>query len=755
MKGTGMALTPKETGRIDSVLRKAQQENRTILYEFEVYEILGSIGLYTPRYTFVASYEEIEEETLRPFKDSVMLKIVSPDLSHKQKFGGVRRIRYLDPLFLQFAAQRMVQEVLSHFAEDQQPTIAGFLLVEFIPHTQALGYEVLLGFKEDSAFGSVITMSKGGDDAEFFATHYDPANLFLPPLSQQEAQQMVQTLNIRHKFSQIGKLNYLDLFAEAVEAISQLAYTYSQGSDASPAFNMTSFEVNPFVITEDNRFVAIDGFAEFVPAAERSEAITAINPTHLEGFFNPSGIAVIGVSSDFSRYSLGRDVAHLLHDMDRSDLYFINPKGGELTFDDRTYALHPDLKAIDDPIDLVVYAAPAKFIESFMKELHNKPPKAVILIPGIPPEVSYSDFIQAIDRVKPKQTRVIGPNCMGVFRAPEGGRKGVNTLFMEQERLKIGYSQFSNTLLLTQSGAFSVTALDRFQHSKIFKSIVSFGNQYDVKVTDLIEYYSHREAIDVIALYLEGLHPGEGRQFFDLGKRSDKPMIVYKSGKTDAGAKAAASHTAAMSGSYEVFKASCQQSGIILVENIENHYDLVQIFSLLHHKKPKGNRVAGVVNAGFESTVSADELKTLQQAELGLETIDRLNQINRFGLVDTRSPFLDISPMADDKMYTDFVEAVMNDKNVDCVFVGIVPHPISLKTSPQTCRDPDSLANLLVKLGRTSPKPMVVSVNAGQYYQDFVGVLESNGLPVFSDIRSAITSLDRFVSYTLKKEMEP
>jgi acyl-CoA synthetase (NDP forming) len=745
-----MPLTVKEIQDIDDVLRNAQQENRTVLFEFEVYRILDSIGLDTPRYQFVQSATEINEPMLQGFRNSIMLKIVSPDIPHKQKVGGVKRIKYLDPLFIQFAMDRMQKEVLSNFPAANQPTISGFLLVEYVSHTQALGYEVLIGFKEDPAFGSVLTMSKGGDDAEFFAAHYDPANLFLPPLSQTDALEMVNTLNIRYKFKQIGRLDYLNLFAKAIHSISQLAHYYSSAMNHYPNFILTSLDINPFVITEEGRFIAIDGFAEFVPAKEHVLPPATINPTNLEGFFNPKGIAVVGVSSDIQRYSLGRDIAHLLHDMDRDDLYLINPKGGEVLFGEKAYPLYQNLLAVGKPIDLIVYAAPAKFIETFMKELQPKPPKAVILIPGIPPDVNYDDFVRQVDALKPKSTRVIGPNCMGVFRAPEGKRKGVNTLFMEQERLKIGYSQFSNTLLLTQSGAFSVTALDRFQHSRLFKAIVSFGNQYDVKVTDLIEYYSHRETIDVIALYLEGLHPGEGRQFFELGQKSQKPIIVYKSGKTDAGAKAAASHTAAMSGSYEVFKAGCQQAGIILVENIEEHYNLVQTFSLLHEKIPGSNRVAGVVNAGFESTVSADELKNLKQAKLSSATIKRLNQINRFGLVDTGSPFLDISPMADDKMYTDFVEAVINDENVDCVFVGVVPHPISLKTTPQTCRDPNSLGNLLVDLSRKTSKPMVISVNAGQYYQEFVAILESNGLPVFSDIRSAIKSLDRFVSYHLK-----
>jgi acyl-CoA synthetase (NDP forming) len=156
-----------------------------------------------------------------------------------------------------------------------------------------------------------------------------------------------------------------------------------------------------------------------------------------------------------------------------------------------------------------------------------------------------------------------------------------------------------------------------------------------------------------------------------------------------------------------------------------------------------------VVNAGFESTVSADELKGLTQARLGPRTVEKLNAINSSGLVDTSSPFLDITPMADDRTYAQFVEAVISDDEVDCVFVAIVPHAVTLKTVPETCRDPDGLARLLVDISHRHSKPMVVSVNAGRHYADFVATLEEGGLPVYPDIRSAITSLDSFVSYCI------
>jgi 3-hydroxypropionyl-CoA synthetase (ADP-forming) len=352
--------------------------------------------------------------------------------------------------------------------------------------------------------------------------------------------------------------------------------------------------------------------------------------------------------------------------------------------------------------------------------------------------------------VRKPGVRVMGPNCMGIYSAPQGGKIGINTLFVEEDRFSIPLSEHSNTALLTQSGALSITFIERNQQTAIFRTVVSFGNKVDVNIPDLVSYFDKDPKTDVIAIYVEGVGAGEGRQFFNILRQAHKPVIVYKGGRTEAGAKAAASHTAAMSGSYEVFRAACLQGGCILTEELDDFYNYTKTFAVLAHHPARGCRVAGVVNAGLEATMGADILNELVPAAFTPETTAALKALNNNALVSVDTPFLDLTPMADDIQYTSFIAAVLRDPNVDCVFVGIVPHVDTIKTVEENYLDEDALGPLLVKVFRETRKPVVVSVNAGRHYQALVRYLEENGLPVFSDIRSAIRSLDAFAAYWSK-----
>ena len=733
---------------VDRVFEKADSEGRSTLYEFEIYEILSKIGIQTPKHLFVKVPGDVTKQDVEGFSENIVVKIVSPDIAHKQKLGGVKIIRTWDLQGLKTVMTDMKAEVLSHFARNEQPAIEGFLLVEFIQYTPSIGNETMIGCREDGEFGPMVLVSKGGDDAEFFAKYYDPANIFLPPLDPAESLDFVNKLHVAHKFRQTGRENYIKLIADALSKVSLLAHCYSSASQDSPKYRLESLDINPLVVTGDGRFIAIDGYGEFFPVQDGTKKLPQVNSENLEMFFRPQSVAVIGVSTNLSRPNMAREIAKLLHRAGQEDLYLVNPRGGTMKINDAEYPLYKDFQEIPKVIDLVVYVAPIASTAEFVKDLSGRA-KAVIVISGLPADLEYSQFVKEMNQVKPRELRLIGPNCMGVFFAPGEDGKGVNTLFIEEEKLGLKYSENSNTALLTQSGALALTSIDAVQDSKIFKAIVSFGNQYDVKITDLMAYFADDPTIDLISLYIEGLSPGEGRLFFELARDIPKPILVYKSGKTEAGAKAAASHTAAMSGNYAVFEAAAKQGGVILAEKLEDFYDYLRIFSQLAKKKPLGNRIAGIFNAGFESTIAADELQNLEPAALDAHTIERLRETDVHGLVDLSTALLDVTPMANDQLFTDYVEIVLQDDNVDCVFVSIVPHSNALKSGADKARDADGMANLLVELGRKYQKPLVVSVNGARHYDAFVAVMEEGGLPVYRNPRAAIQALETFVGYHL------
>ncbi len=735
---------------VNALLQSAHEDGRHTLYEHEVYELLKGIGFDIPLYRFVTDPEQVTDELMGAFggKD-IMVKVVSRDLAHNQRYGGVKKVGIADPMFIRYVLSQMQQEVLSHFEEGQKPQIDGFLLIEFIQFTQAIGDEIMLGFQEDPSFGTVVTLTKGGDDAEFFAEYYDPANLLLAPIALNDAQTLLNHLNIRHKYREMGHPERLDAIAQGMARLSELGLLYSMYTQPCPKFYIKALDLNPVVFSKDGRFVAVDGYAEFVPAGDGCAISVAPNQQGLSRFFQPKGVVVTGVSTDPGKYSMARNIVTLLLDLGRSDIYCVNPKGGETVIGGHTFSLYKSIDEIEEPYDLLVYAAPGKYSLSFVETVPSG--KSVILISGIPSDMDYRQFASEIARVRKPDVRVVGPNCMGVFSAPGTGHTGMNTLFIEENRLTIPLKGHLNTALLTQSGAMSITCVERNQQTGIFRSIVSFGNKVDVNIPDLVAYFEADPDTDVIAIYVEGLGAGEGRQFYDLLRTSSKPVIIYKSGRTEAGAKAAASHTAAMSGSYEVFRAACLQSGCILTEELDDFYNYTKAFAVLSQKPARGCRVAGVVNAGLEATMGADILSELTPAVMTPETVETLKKLNTHGLVNVETSFLDLTPMTDDGLYARFIEAVLNDPNVDCMFVGIVPHVESLKTVEENYLDTDAIGPLLVEAFRKTKKPVVVSVNAGKHYQALVHYLEENGLPVFSDIRSAIRSLDAFAAYWSQK----
>ena len=249
---------------IMDLLENASASGRYCLYEHEVYEILKVLSLETPKYFFIKIGDEVPQDKLHALAGKAVLKVVSPDIAHKQKVGGVKVLKNISAKSITFEINEMQKNIESAFKGKAQPAIDGFLLTEFIEFNPSLGNEVLYGFRQDYAFGPVLTLSKGGDDAEFFAKYYDPANLILPPLDYNNAlKEISSTLNIRHKYTNPQGKTYLSMLAKVASALSYLAYDFSNASSKNNNFIITEMDINPFVLSSDGRFVAVDGFAKF------------------------------------------------------------------------------------------------------------------------------------------------------------------------------------------------------------------------------------------------------------------------------------------------------------------------------------------------------------------------------------------------------------------------------------------------------------------------------------------------------------
>jgi acyl-CoA synthetase (NDP forming) len=749
---TGDGISAKTFEQIDGVLARVEKDKRRHLFEHEVYEILELIGLNVPRHRFVERDDTLCAEHLQSFtRRELFIKVVSEDILHKARVGGVKRIAN-DAQVAKWTIDGMRREIPLDPSFSTPPDIRGFLLLDRIIYSEELGNELLIGFKENNAFGPVLSVSKGGSDAEHFARYYSSPNLKIVPLSKDECCSLVEDTRIYLKYCEEGKLDYVDKLADAIWKLNQLAHHYSSFNPEKPRYVFTEFEVNPIVFDRNRNLIALDGLACVVAGEGSDPSAADVDVSNLEPFFKPRGVAVVGVSATDSS-KMGNIIADLLAKMGREDLHLLNVKGGSVTIREREYPLHKSLMDIQEDVELVVVAVPAKLTPPVVEDCRKKKVKSVILIPGGFGEVSGDNTLEQQIRqiLRGSGIRVVGPNCLGVIYAPGPDTPGINTFFIPEQKIEFTPRPESNMALITQSGAVGVTVLDHLKHSPYIKALVSYGNQLDVDPGDLVAYFESDPAIDVIGVYVEGFRPSGGRAFFDAARKAEKPIIVYKAGRTDAGSRAAASHTASMTGDYDVAKASFLQAEVVVTEHILYLTDFMKAFALTTGKKVGGRRVAGIVNAGFESTYAADSIGELDLATFSDETTRKLREI--LPPIVGINPFLDLTPMANDEVFENCIDLVLADPNVDSLFISIVPHTTALSTVKQEMETrKENLATRIIRQTERSTKPIMVSVNAGDMYNLFVNTLEEGRVPTYPTARRAMQCLNALVDWHMKRQ---
>ncbi|MEN8252950.1 MAG: acetate--CoA ligase family protein [Patescibacteria group bacterium] len=424
--------------------------------------------------------------------------------------------------------------------------------------------------------------------------------------------------------------------------------------------------------------------------------------------FYPKSIAIVGASR--RKKTVGNDVVkNLVKQGFAGKIYPVNPKAKEL-YGKKVYSHIDEIK---DQIDLLVIAIPAAHAFQVIKEAHEKKnTKAFIVISAGFGEIGNKKGEEEISNYcKEKQIVLIGPNCLGVINP----KVKMNASFA-------AIMPNSGTIaFVSQSGAICTSVLDYAEKLKLgFSKFVSIGNKIIVDELSLLKYLKDDPQTKVITMYTEQLV--DAPKFIKTVKeittgKNAKPVIILKSGKTDAGSAAVASHTGSLSGGSAAYDALFEQAGVIQAQSISQLFDFAALFS--ENKMSEVKTVAIITNAGGPGVLTTDAVvgAGLKLAELSSETKKKLSSFLPQA-ANIKNP-VDVLGDAVAQRYKKTLELVEADKNVDALVLIL---------TPQSMTEIEATAQTIVKLKKKTKKPIIVSFMGQETIDSGVEIMEDGGV---------------------------
>jgi acetate---CoA ligase (ADP-forming) len=389
----------------------------------------------------------------------------------------------------------------------------------------------------------------------------------------------------------------------------------------------------------------------------------AVNP--LDAILKPKSIAVVGASR--REGSIGREILHQLVEFDfRGKLFPVNPKADSI----HSMKAFPSVSAIPDPVDLAIVVVPREEVLGVVDDCGRKAVAGLVVITAgfaETGELGKQLEAQLGDRVRQYGMRMIGPNCMGVINTDPA--VSMDATFAPTLPL-VGHIAF-----MSQSGALGVAILNIARQLDIgFSYFVSLGNKANVSGNNLLEYWEDDPQTDLILMYLESF--GNAKRFMQICRRISKrkPLLVVKSGRTEAGARAASSHTGALvarQGLDVATDALLEQSGVVRVNTVEELFDLALAFS--KNPLPRGNRLGILTNAGGPAIMATDTAIAhgLAIANFSERTCHDLRRLLP-PEASIQNP-VDMMPQSDRGKYDTCARILLEDDGVDMLLVVFVP----------------------------------------------------------------------------------
>jgi len=439
----------------------------------------------------------------------------------------------------------------------------------------------------------------------------------------------------------------------------------------------------------------------------------------LESFFNPKSVAIVGASRQKGK--VGYEIlANIMQGGYAGKLFPINPNTDSI----EGLKCFPDLKSIGQVPDLVIIIVPAKYVPGLMEECAKVGVRSVIIITAGFKEVGKEgrDLEEQVVRIARRSgIRFIGPNCLGLI-APS---HKLNASFGGDLPTPggIGY--------ISQSGALLAAILDLANASGIgFSTLVSIGNKADIDELDIIQALGSQKDTKVIAGYLESITDGDTfvREAEEISYK--KPILLMKSGGTEAGARAASSHTGSLAGGEVAYESAFKRAGVIRCESIKQQFDFAQAFA--NQPLPKGPKVAVITNAGGPGIMAADaiEQEGLTFSKLEDETRTKLMG----GLPPAANVYNPIDVLGDAlaDRYEFALNIVLDDPNVDSAIVLL---------TPQAMTQAKETAEAVVRLAGKKGKPVLACFLGAEKVKEGLQVLRQGNIPQYDSPESAVATL--------------
>ncbi|MBS7657950.1 MAG: bifunctional acetate--CoA ligase family protein/GNAT family N-acetyltransferase [Candidatus Bathyarchaeia archaeon] len=450
----------------------------------------------------------------------------------------------------------------------------------------------------------------------------------------------------------------------------------------------------------------------------------------LENMFNPKAVAFIGATE--REGSIGQQIMkNLLLGKDKRAIYPINPN--------REFVMGlkclPSVIDAPEHIDLAVIATPAKTIPKIIDECGQKGVDGVVIISAGFREagVEGAELEKEVKKIQEKyDIRILGPNCLGFIRP----HIALNAAFsrVTPEPGEIAF--------ISQSAALGSAMLDWAVSAKIgFSMFASLGLMLDIDFGDLINYLGEDPYTRSIIIYMESI--GSAKKFVSAARSfaRTKPIIILKSGKYTATAKAVQSHTGALAGSFEVYDAVFKRLGLLRVDEIEDLFNCASVLS--SRNLPEGAKIAVITNAGGPGVMASDAIINYggELAELSKESINALEKI--LPHYWSRGNPIDVMEEANAERYEKVLNICLSDPNVDGVIVIYTPQGAAQSTE---------LAKKIIEAAKKKIKPILTVWMGGNEAEEARKLFYINGVPTYPTPEKAVKTY--MYMYRYKRNLE-